>query len=169
MSRLSRALEGLERAGKWGEDAILVLILVAMIVLAAAQIILRNFMDVGFIWADEMLRMLVLWLAVAGALAASREDRHISIDVLSRYLPGYLEKPAKLLVHAFTAVVCALVAWHSFRFVQTSHEFGDVLLGAVPAWILQSVLPAGFGLIAWRYAMFTLKDISGLFRRGGRS
>lgn len=166
VSRLSRALEGLERAGKWGEDAILVLILVTMIVLAAAQIILRNFMDVGFIWADEMLRMLVLWIAVAGALAASRGDRHISIDVLSRYLPGFIEKPATLIVHVFTAIVCALVAWHSFRFVQMSHEFGDMLLGDFPAWILQSVLPAGFGLIAWRYTVFALKDIAGLFNRG---
>ncbi|MBT8038778.1 MAG: TRAP transporter small permease [Gammaproteobacteria bacterium] len=166
MSRLSLWLNGLERAGKWGEDAVLVLMLVTMIALAAGQILLRNFMDVGFIWGDEMLRMLVLWLAVAGALAASREDKHISIDVLTRYLPGMMKVTAKLVVHAFTAVVCAVVAWHSFQFVQTSHEFGDVLLGNVPAWALQSVLPVGFGLIAWRYALFTLKDIASLFRSG---
>ena len=43
---------------------------------------------------------------------------------------------------------------------------GDVLLGDFPAWVLQSVLPAGFGLIAWRYTVFALKDIAGLFSRG---
>lgn len=165
MSRFSRVLKVLERAGKWGEDAILVLILTAMIALATGQILLRNFMDVGFIWADEMLRMLVLWIAVAGALAASREDKHISIDVLTRYLPPALERFARLVIHAFTAGVCGVVAWHSLRFVQTTHEFGDVLLGDFPAWILQSVLPVGFGLIAWRYTLFTFRDITGLFRR----
>ena len=87
MSRIESILARLERAGKLGEDAILVMILTTMILLAAGQIILRNFMDIGFIWADEMLRMLVLWLAVAGAVAASRNDKHINIDVLNRFLP----------------------------------------------------------------------------------
>lgn len=158
-------LGGLERAGKWGEDAVLVLILTTMIFLAAIQIFLRNFLDMGFIWGDEMLRMLVLWLAVAGALAASRNDKHISIDVLNRFLPKRLSLVVKVIVHLFTAVVCGVVAWHSLAFVQTSYEFEDVLLGNVPAWILQAVLPVGFGLIAWRYSLFTVKEFFGLFRK----
>ena len=158
-------LGGLERAGKWGEDAVLVLILTAMIFLAAIQIFLRNFLDMGFIWGDEMLLMVVLWLAVAGALAASRNDMHISIDVLNRFLPERLSLVVKVIVHLFTAVVCGVVAWHSLAFVQTSYEFEDVLLGNVPAWILQAVLPVGFGLIAWRYSLFTLKEFVGLFRK----
>jgi TRAP-type C4-dicarboxylate transport system permease small subunit len=163
LNRLKKMLGGLERAGKWGEDAVLVLILTTMIFLAAIQIFLRNFLDMGFIWGDEMLRMLVLWLAVAGALAASRNDKHISIDVLNRFLPKRLSLVVKVIVHLFTAVVCGVVAWHSLAFVQTSYEFEDVLLGNVPAWILQAVLPVGFGLIAWRYSLFTVKEFFGLF------
>lgn len=165
MNRLQKILGGLERAGKWGEDAILVLILTAMILLASSQIFLRNFLDMGFIWGDEMLRMLVLWLAVAGAVSASRNDKHISIDVLNRFLPTKMSKAVKVVVHLFTAAVCGIVAWHSLAFVQTSYEFEDVLLGGVPAWILQAVLPIGFALIAWRYSLFTLKDFFGLFRK----
>ena len=165
MKRPESILDSLERAGKWGEDALLVLILTTMILLAAAQIVLRNFFDIGFIWGDEILRMLVLWLAVAGALAASRSDRHISIDVLNRFLPERASQAVKAVVHLFTAVVCGVVAWHALQFVKTSYEFEDVLLGNAPAWILQSVLPVGFGLIAWRYALFTFGDVASLFRR----
>ena len=167
MSRTESILARLERAGKLGEDAILVLILTTMILLAAGQIILRNFMDIGFIWADEMLRMLVLWLAVAGAVAASRNDKHINIDVLNRFLPQRIALAVKVLVHLFTAVVCGFVAWHSLAFVQMSREFEDVLLGNIPAWILQAVLPVGFGLIAWRYSLFTVKEVLKLLRKGG--
>lgn len=166
MNKLKKVLGGLEQAGKWGEDAILVLILTTMIFLASAQIFLRNFFDVGFFWGDEMLRMLVLWLAVAGAVSASRTDKHISIDVLNRFLPAKVSLAVKIVVHIFTATVCAVVAWHSLAFVQTSYEFEDVLLGNVPAWILQSVLPIGFGLIAWRYSLFALKEFFGLFQKG---
>ena len=164
MSGQGGILSSLARAGRWLEDALLVLILTGMILLAAAQIVLRNFFDVGFIWGDELLRMLVLWLAVAGAVAASRSDKHINIAVLDRFLPGRFGAAKDLLIHLFTAAVCGVVAWHSLLFVRTSHEFGDVLLGQVPAWILQAVLPVGFGLICYRYTLFAIGDLRGLFR-----
>ena len=149
-------LDRLAAAGRWAEDAVLVAILAGMILLAAGQILLRNAFDVGFYWTDEALRLMVLWLTVAGAVAASRGDRHLNIAILDRFLPDRVQRPVKRLLHAFTAAVCGLIAWHAFRFVRTSHEFGDMLLGGVPAWVLQSVLPIGFGLMAWRYALQAL-------------
>jgi TRAP-type C4-dicarboxylate transport system permease small subunit len=158
----------LERAGRLAEDTVLVLLLGGMIVIAAGQIVLRNFLNIGFIWSDEALRMLVLWLAVAGAVAASRGDKHINIPVFDRFLPGRLGTLKDLVIHAFTAAICGVVAWHGFLFVRSSHEYGDVLLGSVPAWILQLVLPVGFGLICYRYALFTASDLACLIRGPGR-
>jgi TRAP-type C4-dicarboxylate transport system permease small subunit len=156
----------LVEAGRIAEDAVLVVILTGMILLAASQIVLRNFLSIGFIWGDELLRMLVLWIAVAGAVAASRTDKHINIAILDRFLP---EKPAQaveVLIHLFTAVVCGMVTWFSIQFVRTTHEFGDLLLGGVPAWWLQMVLPVGFGLISYRYLLFAIKDVTGMFSSG---
>jgi TRAP-type C4-dicarboxylate transport system permease small subunit len=160
----SSLLASLERAGRMAEDAVLVLILGSMILLATAQIVLRNFFEISFIWSDEALRLMVLWIAVAGAVAASRSDQHINIAVLDRFLPGRLRTLKDVLIHAFTASVSGIVAWHSLLFVRTSHEFGDVLLGGVPAWLLQAVLPVGFGLICWRYVLFTVQDLRRLFQ-----
>jgi TRAP-type C4-dicarboxylate transport system permease small subunit len=155
------ALDRLERTGQALEDGLLVLILGSMILLAAVQIFLRNFFDLGFMWSDELLRLMVLWLAVAGAVAASRQDRHISIAVLDRFLPAPLRRPTRVLLDLFTSGVCALIAWHSLAFVRSTHAYGDVLLGQVPAWLLQLVLPVGFALIAWRYLVFALRGALG--------
>jgi TRAP-type C4-dicarboxylate transport system permease small subunit len=149
----------LEAAGRMAEDAVLVVILSGMIVLASGQIVLRNFFDIGFIWSDEALRLMVLWLAVAGAVAASRDDKHINVEVLDRFLPGRVKTLKDALIHGFTAGICGVVAWHSFLFVRMSHEFGDVLLGGIPAWLLQAILPVGFGLIAYRYTLFVARDL----------
>ena len=154
----------LERAGRKAEDALLVALLSGMILLAFGQIVLRNFFGIGFIWTDEALRLLVLWLAVAGAVAASRSDKHINIAVLDRFLSGRAGAAKDVLIHGFSAAVCGVVCWHSFLFVRTSHEFGDLLLGDVPAWVLQAVLPLGFGLICYRYALFTVRDLPRLWR-----
>lgn len=154
-------LNAMQRTGKWLEDAVLVLLLVALILLAATQIFLRNFFDTGFSWSDELLRLLVLWLALAGAVAASRQDRHISIAVLDRWVPAGLKRFTRFVLDVFTASVSALIAWHSTAFVRTTHQYGDTMLGDFPAWILQMVLPVGFALIAWRYAVFALKGMTG--------
>ena len=164
MSEPDAALGKLEKAGKALEDAVLVILLTGMILLAAGQIVMRNFFDIGFFWSDEMLRLLVLWLAVAGAVAASRKDRHISIAVLDRFLPDTAKAAVKIILDLFTAGICGLITWHSLAFVRTSHEFGDILLGSVPAWIPQAVLPLGFGLIAYRYALFALRGVLRLVR-----
>lgn len=159
-------LARLDRAGRFGEDAVLVIILTAMILLAASQIVLRNFLNIGLIWGDELLRMLVLWIAVAGAVAASRSDKHINIAVLDRFLPEKLKRAVKLVIHLFTAAICGIVAWHSWQFVMTSREFGDILMGSVPAWIPQGIMPVGFALICYRYSLFVIRDVLLLAGRG---
>ena len=162
-------MQRLEKVGRTVEDAVLVIILSGMILLAAGQIVARNVFDFGFIWSDELLRMLVLWIAVAGAVAASRTDKHINIAILDRFLPPRLNDIVKIIIDLFTAGICAVVTWYSINFVRTSYEYGDVLLGDVPAWILQLVMPVGFGLISWRYTLFFLKRLAGQFRGGTAS
>ncbi|NIM70764.1 MAG: TRAP transporter small permease subunit [Xanthomonadales bacterium] len=167
MRQLLAMLGWLDRASKALEDGFLVLLLGAMILLAGGQILLRNVFDVGFFWIDEALRLLVLWLAVAGAVAASRTDKHISINVLDRFLPPAALAWTKLAIHGFTAGMCGLIAWYSMVFVRDSIAFGDTLLGAVPAWIPQLILPVGFALIALRYAIFAARGAAGMWRQEG--
>ena len=68
MSRNTTILQRLDSAGKHAEDAVLVLILGSMILLATGQIIGRNLFDTAFFAGDELLRLMVLWLTLAGAV-----------------------------------------------------------------------------------------------------
>ena len=104
-----------------------------------------------------MLRLMVLWLTVAGGLAASRIDKHISIDILDRFLPPGPRKFNGIIIHLFTAAVCGLFSWHSARFVMSSYEFGDTVMKNTPAWALQIILPLGFGLIAYRHLVLAVR------------
>ncbi len=99
------------------EDALLVSLLLLMIGLAVFQIVLRNGFDAGIVWADPLVRVLVLWLGLIGAMVASRTDNHISIDIVSKYLPEHIKQFTTLLVYLFTTIICTLMTWHSARFV----------------------------------------------------
>ncbi|MDX2417100.1 MAG: TRAP transporter small permease [Xanthomonadales bacterium] len=156
MKRIASIFNGLEKAGTHAEDALLLVILIGMILLAGMQIILRNFLDTSLFWGDEMLRLMVLWLTIAGGLAASRMDKHISIAVVDRFLPAKAQLITKVIIDLFTASICALFAWHSGRFVMGSYEFGDTLMRNVPAWTLQIILPIGFTLMAFRHLILAI-------------
>ncbi|MEM9057194.1 MAG: TRAP transporter small permease subunit [Pseudomonadota bacterium] len=57
-----------------------------------------------------------------------------------------------------------LLAWFSLEFLRESIEYEDVLLGDLPAWWFQLVLPAGFALIAYRYVVHTVRHTIGAVR-----
>lgn len=140
-----------EQLGRWLENALLGVALFLMIGLAASQVFMRSVLGSGLSWADEALRLLVLWSAMLGAIAASRDNVHLRIDLLSRFLPPSWRLATAVLVDLFAAGVSGVLAWHSWRFVAESREFGDQVLGTMPAWSFQLILPAAFVLITYRY------------------
>jgi TRAP-type C4-dicarboxylate transport system permease small subunit len=144
------------------EDLLLAILLAAMILLACLQILLRNFMDAGIAWADPSLRILVLWLGLLGALAASRADEHISIDLLSRFLSPRATSWTRALTSLFTATVCGVVAYHSLRFVRLEFLDGMRTFGGLPNWSLEMVIPFVFAMIALRYGLQFVARMKGL-------
>ena len=67
--RLMRMLDLLHRA----EDLFIALLLTATMMLAFFQIVQRNLMGTGIAWGDILIRVMVLWLGMAGAMAATWE------------------------------------------------------------------------------------------------
>jgi TRAP-type C4-dicarboxylate transport system permease small subunit len=133
------------------EDGALVLLLSAMILIGGAQIVMRNVVGDALSGADETQRLLVLWLAILGAVAASRDRRQLRIDLVSRYLRGRLRLALEAFADLLTAAVAGVIAWYAYAFVSDSFEFGDELVGGISAGLVQSIIPLGFGLIALRH------------------
>lgn len=143
-----RALRWLDRL----ENALIAILVLAMVLLAGAQILLRNFFDTGIAWADPLLRAMVLWTAMLGALAAAREDKHIGLDVLAHFLHGRSKQVLRLVTLLFAAGICALMAWYGIGLVRLDYGSGISIAG-IPNWLLEAIIPVGFGLLAIRLAL----------------
>ena len=135
------------------EDGLLVLILSSMILLAVFQIISRNLFSEGIVWIDPLLRILVLWVGLAGAVVATRTNNHIRIDILSKYLPKNIQPYVDRTVYFFTLSICVLIAWHAARFVYSEYSYGTIAFAGVPAWVAAIIIPICFALIAIRYSL----------------
>lgn len=138
------------------EEALLALLLTAMIGVAATQVVLRNFFEGGIYWGDSAVRVMVLWVALLGAMVASRRDEHIRIDIAGRFLPEHLKPHVSRLVSLFTCVVLAVFCWFSIDFVRYEYEDGTIAFGQVPAWVCEAIMPFGAGVMALRYALLTI-------------
>jgi TRAP-type C4-dicarboxylate transport system permease small subunit len=140
-----------EHALRAVETWLIVAILGGLVLFGAAQILLRNVFSVGFAWGDGLTRLAVLWLALLGALAASRDGRHITLGAATRWLPQRLQRIAGVCADLFAAVVSGVLAFYAAVFVRDSREFGDLLLTDIPAWWLQAIMPVAFGLMACQF------------------
>jgi len=149
----STPLERLLQVITWTENAALIALLALMVVLAGSQILFRNLLDLSLLGVDQLLRLLVLWVAMLGAVTASREHKHINIDLFSRFLPPRGKAVARVITDLFTVIICALLAWHAVRFVASERETGEMAFTLLPMWVAQLILPVAFGLVALRYSI----------------
>ncbi len=137
----------------WFETALLASIATLMIVVAAYQVVARNFFDSGLLWGDAFVRVLVLWVTMVGAMVASREDRHIRIDLVSKLVSSERARTvASRFAALFTAALCAAFGYYAFQFVRLEYEDQTIAFASVPTWICVSVMPVTMLIVALRYA-----------------
>ncbi len=164
MSDSSGLAGRLERWGTAAENAALVILLGALMLLAVGQIAMRIFFSFAFIWADELVKLLVLWIALVASIAASRSNRHLRIDVLSHFVAAKYARFPRLIVDAFAAGICGILAWQSWRYVQLTIEFEDTVLVDLPAWIAYGLLPLSFALMCYRFILLSSSELIRIFR-----
>jgi len=155
MNRWDRADESIDRA----EQILLVVLLSSMIVIAFLQIVLRNLFSTGLAWGDPLVRNLVLWIGFIGAALATKEGKHINIDVVSRWMPPLGKGLTKFLTELFSFFICSLLAFAALKFIKNEAQMGNVAFLGIPAWIPEIILPLVFGLMALRFGLRSIKDL----------
>ena len=145
---MKRFLAGLRTA----ENALLVALIAALLILSCSQIVLRNLFDSGIPWLDPAARVLVLWLALIAAGIATRDKQHLSID-LTHFLPKHLILVANRLVSLVGAIICGVIAYFSIELIEYEYEDGLIAFAQVPVWLTEVVIPASFALMAVRFAI----------------
>ena len=134
------------------EQVFVTILLTLMILMAFFQIVLRNFFDTGISWGDSLVRYLVVWVGFIGAAIATREGKHINIDVVSRWFTGPQSNYIRLLPHFFSAVICGLLTLAAVNFVRFEAQMGSTAFFNLPVWVPGLIIPVTFGLMTLRFA-----------------
>jgi TRAP-type C4-dicarboxylate transport system permease small subunit len=163
MNSLKKFFSLILRSVSWIEETFLCFLLSSMIILACVQIFLRFFFSGGFAWADPLLRYLVLWAGLFGAAVATKQGKHISIDIISHLLPDRFKPWLQVLLNLFSAGISSGLTFAAINFVRDEATYGGRGLLDIPSWGLNLVFPLAFGIIALRFIILAFNNLGLVF------
>jgi TRAP-type mannitol/chloroaromatic compound transport system permease small subunit len=142
-SGIERAVDLVGRATSW--------LTLAIVALMATNVVLRYLFSIGSVWAQELEWHLLVPLIMLGIPYALLKGDHVRVDVLFERLPpaarGWIEVVSQVL-----AILIALAfVWLSLSYVQQSFAVDEKSAdpgGLSYRWLLKSLLPLGFALLA---------------------
>ena len=85
----------LEQIVEW----LMALALSVMVVLVFGNVVLRYAFDSGIAWAEEVARLMFVWLIFLGAILALRHHSHIGVEMLQARLPRKARLACAVLSH----------------------------------------------------------------------
>lgn len=144
------------------EKSLIVILLSVMVLVAFTQIVMRNAFSTGFSWGEPLVRYLVLWVGFMGAALATRESKHITIELFSVWKSGTPRWYAAGLSHLCSTLVCALLAAAAVKFLWFEAQMGTNTFFNIPVWVPESVIPFTFGIMSIRYFF---KALTAIFNR----
>jgi TRAP-type C4-dicarboxylate transport system permease small subunit len=135
---LRSLLRGFDRAA----TLIACALVVALLGCVALGVITRGLGD-PFIWTDELSRFLMVWLAVAGWILASRKRIHVRIRYLQDMLPPHLHAAVEIVFQLALTAFGALIAWYGVGLVAKNVDLEATSLPIAMAWMYVPMVLAG--------------------------
>ena len=135
------------------EGGLIIVFLTVMVLLAFLQVVLRNVFSAGILWGDVLLRHLVLWIGFLGAALAASKDRHINIDVLTRFLSKTARAAIDVFTDLFAAFICFVLCRAGLTFLSNEIAEQNKVFAEIPAWYAESIIPVGFGLLTIHFLL----------------
>jgi len=147
-------MEKIKKAIYLIEDFFLVSLLLIMILVCFGQVFFRNYFESSSV----LIKNLVLWIGLLGAMNASRNEKHIKIDFLinknSKLLPNRAKLFIKGLSELFVFLICCFTSYHSIRFFQIEYETKSII-----------VIPIAFFVIALRYLVLSFENFKNFCKK----
>jgi TRAP-type C4-dicarboxylate transport system permease small subunit len=98
-----------------GLQALMVVLLAAMVVMVFGNVVLRYLFDSGIDVSEEMSRFLFVWLTFIGAVVVARENAHLGIETLVIHLGEFGRKLCMVLSDLFVLLCCTIFFWGTYQ------------------------------------------------------
>lgn len=131
-------------------DALLALLLLAMVVMVFGNVVLRYVFNSGITVSEELSRFCFVWLTFIGGVVAMREGTHLGMDNVVSRLPRRGKLVCLAASQVLIVVCCAVLLWGSIRQHEINATMAAPVTGLSMIWIfgLGYVVALGIGGLA---------------------
>jgi TRAP-type transport system small permease protein len=149
-----------DSTNRWGQalsrciDAVLAVLLLAMVVMVFGNVVLRYGFNTGITFSEELSRWAFVWLTFLGAVVAVKDNAHLGTDMLISRLGTAGKKLCLLLAQLCMLGCVALVFWGSWLQVKIGLGSEAPVTGLSMAWV-----PAAGLVFAMLAALFHLHTL----------
>lgn len=133
-----------------GENLLMAAALAVMVALPLAEVVLRTGWHGGLTSSSIIVQHLTLLVGMLGGALAAREGRLLALSTATGLLSAGWKRRTHWFSQSFSAAITVLLCVASIQFVQAEREAGSELLSGMPLWVIEAVLPVGFGVVALR-------------------
>lgn len=134
------------------EELLVVVMLALMTLLTFLQVVMRYGFNSGFPWALELTTVFFAVMIFVGISYGVRVGAHIGVDALIKRFPPGLRRVTSIFVVLLCLLYAGLVIYGSWVYVSKMKMIGVELEDlAIPIWVVRSILPLGFALLALRF------------------
>jgi TRAP-type C4-dicarboxylate transport system permease small subunit len=96
-------------------EALLVVLLVAMVVMVFGNVMMRWFANDGIQISEEMSRFCFVWLTFIGAVVVARENAHLGVDAFLQLLGDRGRLVCMVLSDLLVLLCCVVFFWGTWR------------------------------------------------------
>jgi TRAP-type C4-dicarboxylate transport system permease small subunit len=142
-------------ANRW----LMIAALGAMAVLVFIGVALRYLTNDTLVWAEELSRYLMIWLAFLGIGPVLRVGAHVAVDSLVEALSPALQKLLRIIVLALVAGCSIWLIYAGWAYTARSWFQTTPVLG-VPFAYVALAAPVGFALSLWHLLMVAARYVA---------
>ncbi len=143
-------LAGRRRFGRF-DEALASVALALMLLIPLIEMLLRPLLGQGVENAPVLVQHLGLVLAMFGAVAADRNGHLTTLGSGLGSLGGErFQWASQVFARASAALICGILAWAGWGFVESEMSASHVLAYGIPVWWVQATMPACFLLLGAR-------------------
>lgn len=136
------------------EEGLIALLLALMTIFTFAQVVARYIFNYSFVWTLELVTVLFAWLIFIGMSYGVRVGAHIGVDALVRTLGPRSARIVAGIAAALCLAYAVIIAVGGWIYVEKMFSIGILMQDLpVPQWIPRTIMPLGFALLAWRFAV----------------
>jgi TRAP-type C4-dicarboxylate transport system permease small subunit len=141
---MKRLFLAFERGLSWVIVRLACILLGIISVLGFMQVLSRFIFNQPITWSEVLIRLLMVWMIMFGAVVAFREGAQISLDFMFRK-SGRFQRPLHFLITVVTLLFLSVLIWYGFdlawrtrfqeigsmEFLPMSVGYGAIPVGAV--------------------------------------